>query len=235
MALQKSLQNAPHRFKYIGVRSWGGAIGESTIVDYFSRDIHVILLHSKRHFLDKFKTWMSHNVSTPKDHVPIAHDSYPQRERQQVNPVCLSQAFNTSLPSRISFSDATTDPMIRDAMTKTITDLYNIPAIQEDQSRLGPSAETRHRWKPLTHQISHFPQGFRFRDGIDFNQDEVASYAPHVQISMIGFHFEVQRSMYTTHLDVTNCFQVYSLLPTTSRIILDTPDGSTYLTVVASG
>ena len=51
-------------FKYIGVRSWGGAIGESTIVDDFSRDIHVIPLHSKRHFLDKFKTCMSHNVTS---------------------------------------------------------------------------------------------------------------------------------------------------------------------------
>ena len=42
---------------------------------------------------------------------------------------------------------------------------------------------------------------------------------------MIAFQFEVQRSMYTTHLDVAKCFQMYSVLPTTSRIILDTLDG----------
>jgi hypothetical protein len=124
--------------------------------------------------------------------------------------------------------------MIRDAMTKTITDLYKIPAI-ELVPLLPSDREIKAVW---VHQPKHdidgnllriksriCPQGFRFRDGIDFNQDEVASYAPHVQTLMIGFQFEVQRSMYTTHLDVTNCFQMYSVLPTTSLIIMDTPDG----------
>ena len=69
------------------------------------------------------------------------------------------------------------------------------------------------------------PQGFRFRPGIEFDPDEVASYAPHVQTIMIGLQFEVQRNMHTAHLDVTNCFQMYSALPVDSRIILATPEG----------
>jgi len=68
-------------------------------------------------------------------------------------------------------------------------------------------------------------QGFRFRSGIEFDPDEVASYAPHVQTIMIGLQFEVQRNMHTAHLEVTNCFQMYSALPVDSRIILATPEG----------
>ena len=53
----------------------------------------------------------------------------------------------------------------------------------------------------------------------------MASYAPHVQTIMIGQQFEVQRQMFTSHLYVTNCFQMYSALPEDSRIILVTPEG----------
>ena len=41
-------------FKYVGIKSWGGAIGFSSIVDDFSRRIHVIPLISKKQFLPKF-------------------------------------------------------------------------------------------------------------------------------------------------------------------------------------
>jgi hypothetical protein len=37
------------------------------------------------------------------------------------------------------------------------------------------------------------PQGFRFRPGIEFDPDKVASYAPHLQTIIIGLQFEVQR------------------------------------------
>jgi hypothetical protein len=42
---------------------------------------------------------------------------------------------------------------------------------------------------------------------------------------MIGMQMEVQRNMFTSHLDVTNCFQMYSELPQGTRVILKTPDG----------
>jgi hypothetical protein len=43
--------------------------------------------------------------------------------------------------------------------------------------------------------------------------------------TLIGMQMEVQRTMLTFHLDVTNCFQMYSDLPKETRIILKTPDG----------
>ena len=69
------------------------------------------------------------------------------------------------------------------------------------------------------------PQGFRFRQGIDYDPDKVASHAPHVQTLLIGLTLEVQYHLYTKHIDVTNCFQKYSNLPEESRILLKTPDG----------
>ena len=69
------------------------------------------------------------------------------------------------------------------------------------------------------------PQGFRYRPNVDFDRDNMASYAPHVQTINIGLMFEVQRNMYTTHLDVENCFQSHCDLPLGSRILLQTPDG----------
>jgi len=48
-------------------------------------------------------------------------------------------------------------------------------------------------------------------------------YAPHVQTIKIGLMFEVQQcNIYTTHLDVENCFQDF---PVGSSIQLKTPDG----------
>jgi hypothetical protein len=41
---------------------------------------------------------------------------------------------------------------------------------------------------------------------------------------MISMQMEVQRSMFTSHLDVTICFQMYSELPKDTRILLKTPD-----------
>jgi hypothetical protein len=71
------------------------------------------------------------------------------------------------------------------------------------------------------HTKSRFcPQGFRFRPGIEFNPEKVASYAPHVQILMIGMQMEVQCTMVISYLDDTNCFQMYSVVPKGSRVIL---------------
>ena len=49
-------------FKYIGIRSWGGAIGESTIVDDYSRRIHQLPLRSKKQFVEVFKEWYSQTI-----------------------------------------------------------------------------------------------------------------------------------------------------------------------------
>jgi hypothetical protein len=138
------------------------------------------------------------------------------------------------MPALTNFSDAISDPAIRESMATTITELYKIKAIA-----LVPLLPTDRPIKCVwVHQHKHdadgvylrtksriCPQGFRFRPGIEFNPDEVASYAPHVQTLMIGMQMEVQRSMYTSHLDVTNCFQMYSELPPDTRVILKTPDG----------
>jgi hypothetical protein len=119
-------------------------------------------------------------------------------------------------------------------MSDTITELYNIKAIELVPINPGDKL-IKSVW---VHQHKHdgdgkllriksriCPQGFRFREGIEFNPDEVASHAPHVQTLMMGFQFEVQRSMYTEHLDVTNCFQMYSTLDPSYRILLATPEG----------
>jgi hypothetical protein len=174
--------------------------------------------------------------ATPAAHVPIARDPYPLRNRlnNQVNLVRQVQARSISLPTAIKFSDAITDDNIRTSMAETITELYRIKAIE-----LVPLLPSDRPIKCVwVHQNKHdaagaylrtksriCPQGFRFRPGIEFNPDEVASYAPHVQTLMIGMQMEVQRTMYTSHLDVTNCFQMYSELPKNTRVILKTPDG----------
>ena len=62
------------------------------------------------------------------------------------------------------------------------------------------------------------PQEFRYRPNIDFDPDNIVSYAPHVQTINFGLMFEVQRNMYTTHLDVENCFQAHCDIPLGSRI-----------------
>jgi hypothetical protein len=67
--LMQKLSKKPYEmlhidFKYIGVRSREEVIGESTIVDDFSRNIHIIPLHSKRHFLAKFQTGMVQHVTS---------------------------------------------------------------------------------------------------------------------------------------------------------------------------
>ena len=49
-------------FKYIGIKSWGGSIGESTIVDDYSRRIHQLPLRSKKQFVDVFKEWYSKTI-----------------------------------------------------------------------------------------------------------------------------------------------------------------------------
>jgi hypothetical protein len=51
-------------FKHVGISSWGGAIGMSTIVDDYSRKIDSILLASKTHFVDKFQEWAAQVVES---------------------------------------------------------------------------------------------------------------------------------------------------------------------------
>jgi hypothetical protein len=174
--------------------------------------------------------------ATPALHVPIQRDPYPVRNRapHQVNQVRRIQAVRKVLPNLVKFSDAITDPSIKESMAATINELYKIEAITLVKL-LPTDRPIKCVW---VHQHKHdadgayirtksriCPQGFRFRPGIEFNPDEVASYAPHVQTLMIGMQMEVQRSMFTSHLDVTNCFQMYSELPPDTRIILKTPDG----------
>jgi hypothetical protein len=49
-------------FKHVGIRSWGGAVGFSTIVDDFSRRIHVLPLASKSDFTTKFKEFANREI-----------------------------------------------------------------------------------------------------------------------------------------------------------------------------
>ena len=49
-------------FKYIGIKSWGGAIGVSTIVDDYSRKIHVLPLSSKKYFVPKFREFVNQHI-----------------------------------------------------------------------------------------------------------------------------------------------------------------------------
>jgi hypothetical protein len=51
-------------FKYIGIRSWGGAIGASTIVDDYSSRIHRIPLSTKGDFVSRFKEWVAQYVES---------------------------------------------------------------------------------------------------------------------------------------------------------------------------
>ena len=89
---------------------------------------------------------------------------------------------------------------------------------------MGASAQIRCRW-PLRIKSRLCPQRFRYLPNIDFDPDNITSYAPHVHTINIGLMFEVQRNMYKTHLDVENCFQAHCDLPLGSRILHQTPDG----------
>ena len=51
-------------FKHMGITSWGGATGSSTIVDDFSSRIHKIPLSSKRTFVERFKSWVAQFVTS---------------------------------------------------------------------------------------------------------------------------------------------------------------------------
>jgi hypothetical protein len=154
--------------------------------------------------------------------------------KHQAHVVRRIQTATLSMPTTVSFSEAITDPEIKSSMTTTIIDLYNIKAIELVKLQPGDRL-IKSVW---IHQPKHdadgrlirmksrlCPQGFRFRQGIDFDPDQVVSHAPHVQTILIGLSLEVQHRLITKHLDVTNCFQTYSELPSNSRILLQTPDG----------
>jgi hypothetical protein len=51
-------------FKYMGIRSWGGAIGASTIVDDYSSRIHRIPIANKGEFISRFKEWVAQYVES---------------------------------------------------------------------------------------------------------------------------------------------------------------------------
>jgi hypothetical protein len=154
--------------------------------------------------------------------------------RHQAHAVRQVQAATLSMPTKLSFSTAVTDPMIKEAMTNTILELYDINAIElvdlKPNDRLIKSVwihqpKTDADGKLIKIKSRICPQGFRFRQGVDFDADQIASHAPHVQTLLIGLTLEAQHSMFTKHIDVTNCFQRYSELSASSRILLRTPDG----------
>jgi hypothetical protein len=181
----------------------------------------------------------------PKSHVPNERDPYPARARNptsfysakkvhRIAKVRLAQAYSANIPSLTKFSSIITDPRLVTSMTKTIHELFQLKAIE-----IVPLEPKDHLVKAIwvhQHKLDDqgnllriksrlCPQGFRYRPHIDYDPDAVASYAPHVQTINIGLMFEVQRTMYTTHLDVENCFQAHCDLPLGSRILLRTPDG----------
>jgi hypothetical protein len=138
------------------------------------------------------------------------------------------------MPSKLAFSQASKDPAIRESMTATILELYKLNAIELVQIQPGdrlikaiwvhqPKYDMNGKLLRMKSRLC--PQGFRFRPGIDFDVDQVASHAPHVQTLLIGLTLEVQHNLHTRHLDVTNCFQTYSKLPPEFRLLLQTPDG----------
>jgi hypothetical protein len=186
--------------------------------------------------------------STPAIHTPIDRDPYLLRSRTNLNhtgqakhinchrahAVRRLQAATLSLPAKLSFSKAGLDPTIRDAMATTINELYDIKAIELVHLIPGdrlikaiwvhqPKHDAHGKFLRMKSRLC--PQGFRFREGLDFDPNQVASHGPHVQTLLIGLSLEVQHHMHTKHLDVTNCFQMYSELPSESRILLKTPDG----------
>ena len=177
--------------------------------------------------------------------IPIERDPYPARQRQQTSfysakkirrayAVRLAQAYSANIPSLTKFSSVIQDPRLISSMTKTIEELFQLRAIEivklEPQDHLIKAVWVHQHKLDKDGSLLRIksrlcPQGFRYRAGIDYDPDTIASYAPHVQTINIGLMFEVQRNMYTTHLDVENCFQAHCDLPVGSRILLKTPDG----------
>ena len=175
----------------------------------------------------------------PRQHVPIQRDPYPVRERRQpshlAKAVRYSKATQVQLPSRVKFrKDGQLDPMLRESMTLAINELYECGAI-ELVPRLPTDRPVKTIWvhqdkrdnngQLLRIKSRVCPQGFRFRPGTDFDPDEVSSSTPQVQTIMLGMTIEVQRGLFTEHLDAVNCFQRESNLPLDSRITIQPTDG----------
>jgi hypothetical protein len=176
---------------------------------------------------------------TPRNIIPLERDPYPSRTRTDVpnyfaKAVRYSKATQRDLPSKVLFRKIVSDPMLRDSMTQAVNDLYEcgaielVPLLPSDKpvKTIWVHQEKKDNDGVLIKIKSRVcPQGFRFRPGTDFDPDEVSSSTPHVQTLMLGLSIEVQRNLFTEHLDAVNCFQRESNLPLDSRITIKPTDG----------
>jgi hypothetical protein len=140
----------------------------------------------------------------------------PGHLREYIRRVAVvKDTFATALAEKITFEEATQDPVIVAAMKEEIKNLFATNAIRIvplPAGRKAISCTWAHKRKTgalgnIARVKSRLcPHGFRQIPGIDYQEDHVSAPTLHMESAMIVLAIEAQRGMASTIVDVDSAF-----------------------------